>query len=205
MGSSPLARGTRQGAHERHRGVGLIPARAGNTWFPIRRYPAFGAHPRSRGEHGVLFSGCLGMRWLIPARAGNTCSLARAKRPAGAHPRSRGEHLIQLADKTQSPGSSPLARGTRLGLLKNEALTGLIPARAGNTSFSIFAAGVLSAHPRSRGEHLPAGTYKVSYPGSSPLARGTHLLTWDFTPYISKIESLWNQSLHPEYTISSHY
>ena len=29
------------------------------------------------------------------------------------------------------------------------------------------------AHPRSRGEHLPAGSYKVSYPGSSPLARGT--------------------------------
>jgi len=31
------------------------------------------------------------------------------------------------------------------------------------------------------------------------------LLTWGFTPYISKIESLWSQSLHPEYTISSHY
>ena len=39
--------------------------------------------------------------------------------------------------------------------------------------------------------------------GSSPLARGTYLLTWGFTPYISKIESLWNQSLHPEYTINS--
>ena len=173
MGSSPLARGTRQGAHERHRGVGLIPARAGNTWFPIRRYPAFGAHPRSRGEHGVLFSGCLGMRWLIPARAGNTCSLARAKRPAGAHPRSRGEHLIQLADKTQSPGSSPLARGTRLGLLKNEALTGLIPARAGNT-FPFPA--ILSsawAHPRSRGEHVHCWGVPFDDWGSSPLARGT--------------------------------
>ena len=39
--------------------------------------------------------------------------------------------------------------------------------------------------------------------GSSPLARGTHLLTWDFTPYISKIESLWSQSLTPEYTITN--
>ena len=84
-------------------------------------------------------------------------------------------------------------------------LLGLIPARAGNTIAYIRKPCFLEAHPRSRGEHQGKMAALDEAQGSSPLARGTHLLTWDFTPYISKIESLWNQSLHPEYTISSHY
>ena len=48
----------------------------------------------------------------------------------------------------------------------------------------------MRAHPRSRGEHEDPGAFSTYEVGSSPLARGTHLLTWGFTPYISKIESL---------------
>ena len=84
-------------------------------------------------------------------------------------------------------------------------MTRLIPARAGNTSLALEWNLADAAHPRSRGEHPSQPSLLFALYGSSPLARGTHLLTWGFTPYISKIESLWSQSLHPEYTISSHY
>ena len=102
-------------------------------------------------------------------------------------------------------GSSPLARGTRGSARGFTADLGLIPARAGNTGGPDSTRTPSRAHPRSRGEHLSSAMGELAGWGSSPLARGTHLLTWDFTPYISKIESLWSQSLTPEYTISSHY
>ena len=164
QGSSPLARGTLHGFLIYFNNNGLIPARAGNTWFPIRRYPTFGAHPRSRGEH--------------PTNAGGIRT---------------------------DQGSSPLARGTLGRVPAHLPYAGLIPARAGNTCGFPPPRSPAGAHPRSRGEHSGFVHGTTVEPGSSPLARGTHLLTWDFTPYISKIESLWNQSLHPEYTISSHY
>ena len=51
-GSSPLARGTRAGGAVRATRPGLIPARAGNTEQLRQERRVFGAHPRSRGEHG---------------------------------------------------------------------------------------------------------------------------------------------------------
>ena len=53
MGSSPLARGTRNGRHEIGNGQGLIPARAGNTVRSTLGMNAKRAHPRSRGEHAL--------------------------------------------------------------------------------------------------------------------------------------------------------
>ena len=50
-GSSPLARGTRNGSGSGHRCDGLIPARAGNTLQSFTTPPSRWAHPRSRGEH----------------------------------------------------------------------------------------------------------------------------------------------------------
>ena len=92
MGSSPLARGTRQVALCIGDAIGLIPARAGNTTLSHTSTIWPGAHPRSRGEHAgslgeqvaaagssplargtllpfaLLHPAC----GLIPARAGNT-------------------------------------------------------------------------------------------------------------------------------------
>ena len=53
-------------------------------------------------------------------------------------------------------------------------LTRLIPARAGNISFSHPSQGGGSAHPRSRGEHRPHERSFAPRLGSSPLARGTY-------------------------------
>ena len=64
-GSSPLARGTHCGWHRVSAGLGLIPARAGNTVVTgdCRRRP--GAHPRSRGEHRCV-------RWGLRRRWGSS-------------------------------------------------------------------------------------------------------------------------------------
>ena len=53
----------------------------------------------------------------------------------------------------------------------------LIPARAGNTRQMTRTFSATSAHPRSRGEHVVAGIGLLVAAGSSPLARGTHLLS----------------------------
>ena len=50
-GSSPLARGTRGSFSLETIGIGLIPARAGNTVNYSFHFTTLWAHPRSRGEH----------------------------------------------------------------------------------------------------------------------------------------------------------
>ena len=59
-GSSPLARGTRGHLLHPRGSPGLIPARAGNTGLACLRTRESWAHPRSRGEHGMVgLSGCV--------------------------------------------------------------------------------------------------------------------------------------------------
>ena len=70
-------------------------------------------------------------------------------------------------------GSSPLARGTPTNAVTGNGLTGLIPARAGNTRSKTSRREPLGAHPRSRGEHAFNNRSKSPSSGSSPLARGT--------------------------------
>ena len=193
LGSSPLARGTRVIPESIGLVVGLIPARAGNTAGMRYATARYGAHPRSRGEHrparhyrrrapgsSPLARGThtraaarrspLG---LIPARAGNTQYRKRSYRGHGAHPRSRGEHLGIDNTEFFVEGSSPLARGTLTLTGTIKALSGLIPARAGNTVWGGVTIRTIRAHPRSRGEHLKNPRPHTSSGGSSPLARGT--------------------------------
>ena len=192
-GSSPLARGTRGGCAGWCGRWGLIPARAGNTEVDGLETLEARAHPRSRGEHNrfrVLAEERLGSSplargtqplpcpgrgtpGLIPARAGNTQPSPATSQPAGAHPRSRGEHARLGCHFCSSEGSSPLARGTRCLECGVLLVSGLIPARAGNTTASIIVPKISRAHPRSRGEHVPVVSHSPVWAGSSPLARGT--------------------------------
>ena len=153
MGSSPLARGTRTLRGWKLWRRGLIPARAGNTRRYRTRDSSEGAHPRSRGEHGVFFCPShhdmgssplargtrdatvysVSTHGLIPARAGNTSLGKCATTFMRAHPRSRGEHKVLGASPLAVEGSSPLARGTLTVQVIDGAGAGLIPARAGNT------------------------------------------------------------------------
>ena len=193
VGSSPLARGTRLHIERHALGHGLIPARAGNTPLCVRWACPSWAHPRSRGEHTSAAAGSspvrgssplargtqvrqslqAGLVGLIPARAGNTGAPVVAGWFGWAHPRSRGEHPHAPSLELDAPGSSPLARGTPLGVELNKIFSGLIPARAGNTFQTLPRPPASRAHPRSRGEHAEGTASRAAVAGSSPLARGT--------------------------------
>ena len=91
----------------------------------------------------------------------------------GAHPRSRGEHEGQGRAGRGERGSSPLARGTLFFRRVDNLVSGLIPARAGNTMRRCLRFPIRRAHPRSRGEHGATFAAFRDPSGSSPLARGT--------------------------------
>ena len=172
-GSSPLARGTQEIIEDDKYCLGLIPARAGNTGYGFCGADHAWAHPRSRGEHLLIFEqGERGVgssplargtptqcyrtettQGLIPARAGNTRRSLHGGRSRRAHPRSRGEHGNLLEPAVADWGSSPLARGTRGFSRATAGGGGLIPARAGNTEWLTDWLQTGEAHPRLRGEH----------------------------------------------------
>ena len=131
----------------------------------------FGSSPLARGTHFAL-SGSFRFLGLIPARAGNTRERWPPASRMRAHPRSRGEQDGVIMQAKAQFGSSPLARGTLVEVSVPAKVLRLIPARAGNTGVEFLRRSVISAHPRSRGEHQ-AGTCRGFWSqGSSPLARG---------------------------------
>ena len=71
-----------------------------------------------------------------------------------------------------SDGSSPLTRGKPLNHGLQRLVDGLIPAHAGKTIPLMLSRRSMRAHPRSRGENLPAGGGPHQAGGSSPLTRG---------------------------------
>ena len=73
-------------------------------------------------------------------------------------------------------GSSPLTRGKRKHISINCTSHGLIPAHAGKTPRDSPTSRRRWAHPRSRGENLPASQALYQPRGSSPLTRGKPLL-----------------------------
>ena len=176
-GSSPLARGTLKVDGEEKDATRFIPARAGNTGITFRALPlAFGSSPLARGTRWPPRTGRAGRRF-IPARAGNTQAEDRARRPMPVHPRSRGEHYGGRGSGKSHFGSSPLARGTPLVIVVPAIIARFIPARAGNTRCHCRRRPPRPVHPRSRGEHSQGPTGVGCADGSSPLARGTPVLT----------------------------
>ena len=109
---------------------------------------------------------------LIPAHAGKTASIDAKAAELGAHPRSRGENDALSGASSAWKGSSPLTRGKRNDVVILQARRGLIPAHAGKTSVFIAARWRAWAHPRSRGENPPQGSFIFHDWGSSPLTRG---------------------------------
>ena len=88
------------------------------------------------------------------------------------HPRSRGVYKTHDAQHTNSPGSSPLARGLQEIVNAELKTIRIIPARAGFTRDSLSRSLPSGDHPRSRGVYsLPHFPYPPRV-GSSPLARG---------------------------------
>ena len=111
-GSSPRVRGKPPTEADEDIDLGLIPARAGKTWWAPRDPSPRPAHPRACGENWLLgaqrppkrgssprvrgkrlVGGPGGsLLGLIPARAGKTSILTMRACTAGAHPRACGEN-----------------------------------------------------------------------------------------------------------------
>ena len=194
-GSSPHARGTLSGALEKLVLLRFIPAYAGNASAPGFRGRPSSVHPRIRGERastrlmahtvpgssphtrGTLRVPCC-RRWhirFIPAYAGNAhfCTCWHIACPV--YPRIRGERRAEVVAVLDADGSSPHARGTR-GRHRRCRLPGrFIPACAGNASAGGRPAGLVSVHPRMRGERSNRVASAPVKGGSSPHARGTPL------------------------------
>ena len=174
VGSSPLARGSLDGAGQACGDVGLIPARAGLTAPEVTEWTGARAHPRSRGAHrpltdeqksrggsSPLARGSHRPPWrpgvhggLIPARAGLTSADHSKCSGDWAHPRSRGAHPANWFSRSSERGSSPLARGSPCSRGRTPTVQGLIPARAGLTLVRVLTCLKSWAHPRSRGAHV---------------------------------------------------
>jgi|GEM_PF-49196 len=194
MGSSPLARGGLRAVGGDLRAVGLIPARAGRTGWPVLVYVQAWAHPRSRGADSQPYARGNGEQGssplargghrghprrlrrhgLIPARAGRTGEQFYNPTTIRAHPRSRGADGDGRPELHDKGGSSPLARGGLVRLGADGERQGLIPARAGRTGSATRASQGTRAHPRSRGADTRIATMSCWARGSSPLARGGH-------------------------------
>ena len=132
-GSSPLSRGIRVWQDRVAKGVGIIPALAGNTYPKMTGVPSDWDHPRSRGEYrphcramsavdgssplsrGIqkAESARLVAARIIPALAGNTTGATPARSHRKDHPRSRGEYAVTFCPLLTRTGSSPLSRGIR--------------------------------------------------------------------------------------------
>ncbi len=153
IGSSPLARGTRCATTALCACLRFIPTRAGNTYSTVNRFGFPAVHPHSRGEHTIIgidpppidgssplargtHAANLSHVFLtrfIPTRAGNTPGAPRSLSHDPVHPHSRGEHDDALREADHDAGSSPLARGTRIGGCTPMCQIRFIPTRAGNT------------------------------------------------------------------------
>ena len=191
-GSSPLARGLLRLSGDDAGDVGIIPARAGFTFWPCASTCPAADHPRSRGVYpsstasGASRTGssplARGLRAsrlrglivgrIIPARAGFTGPHGRSCRRRGDHPRSRGVYYRHLRHPLGDPGSSPLARGLPSAAAASLSSVGIIPARAGFTRTGPGNRSRSPDHPRSRGVYFDFFRSDIHSGGSSPLARG---------------------------------
>ena len=136
-----------------------------------RSLSALGSSPLARGLHleqGPLHHGDR----IIPARAGFTNGRPTTSSGSRDHPRSRGVYVKSSSTRRSASGSSPLARGLRVGGLSLSVLTRIIPARAGFTIPGPVRLRTQWDHPRSRGVYLDANGFISVSGGSSPLARG---------------------------------
>ena len=133
-------------------------------------------HPRSRGVYDHPQTRLLRRDWIIPARAGFTESRYRKRTGYGDHPRSRGVYAAAEASAACEAGSSPLARGLPRVFPSGARASGIIPARAGFTDRQLRRHRVHSDHPRSRGVYDPGPGVCRRGVGSSPLARGLHMV-----------------------------
>ena len=93
----------------------------------------------------------------------------------------RGEHQIENGRQLTVSGSSPHARGARVGHDIDGVGAGIIPACAGSTNNFLSGGEMEWDHPRMRGEHRQSRDLRGQGLGSSPHARGARQ-GWSLRP-----------------------
>ena len=174
----PLARGLPSPSCSASAGGGDHPRSRGvySLWELDPEY-GYGSSPLARGLHGAPCSPVL-RDGIIPARAGFT-GAGRPRRIGRAdHPRSRGVYRNSTTRLFRTLGSSPLARGLRLFTKYRADPARIIPARAGFTRLLARPRRRRGDHPRSRGVYCRGAPTGRARAGSSPLARGLHLIIY---------------------------
>ena len=114
---------------------------------------------------------------LIPACAGQTWRTCPRRRRLGAHPRVCGADVVLKAHVAEVPGSSPRVRGRPGEHVRVGDGWGLIPACAGQTSYSRLMSRKFQAHPRVCGADAISACAPFEREGSSPRVRGRQCLS----------------------------
>ena len=190
-GSSPRVRGAELSAPASWASRGIIPARAGSSfWRPCRRLtprdhpracgeqqeralgPATkgGSSPRVRGAVALDIERAFALG-IIPARAGSSARCASTERLSQDHPRACGEQLTHSVTLTMEQGSSPRVRGAVSELVQLETKGGIIPARAGSRHRCLRARGARRIIPARAGSSSVA-TFSSARPRDHPRACG---------------------------------
>ncbi len=172
-GSSPRTRGTLFAGRFFAVHLRFIPAHAGNTSTRISPSAEHTVHPRASGEHTPGASVARASTGSSPRTRGTLGDAEgwRVHRPV--HPRARGEHSCSMMVGCAADGSSPRTRGTHPSGCSRASGLRFIPAHAGNTLRSHWAAYGSTVHPRARGEHATSRRKSPFDFGSSPRTRGT--------------------------------
>ena len=191
-GPSPRVRGIPGCDGERGRGVGSIPACAGNPAPTPRTLRSPGVHPRVCGESSRPSPGRPSRRGpsprvrgihvrrerdqvasgSIPACAGNPSPRMPASTAIWVHPRVCGESPVESGDRVYMSGPSPRVRGILLRTVPCLTHLGSIPACAGNPSTGRARGRTWRVHPRVCGESALPDAVDDLARGPSPRVRG---------------------------------
>ena len=142
-----------------------------NHQMSIRVRTTYGSSPRVRGKRTDSAAVSCTDR-IIPARAGQTPPACTGARRTSDHPRACGANCAVLAAVAVAAGSSPRVRGKQPVGVNYHYRQRIIPARAGQTSFAVRCAEVMSDHPRACGANDLSFTDLRGADGSSPRVRG---------------------------------
>ena len=138
---------------------------------------------------------------IIPAYAGNTHFIVIVAVTWRDHPRVCGEHETVQMSLGYDVGSSPRMRGTPPDSFFPHRTFGIIPAYAGNTAQWSPVRFDEGDHPRVCGEHTVISGCRLSFGGSSPRMRGTHVVVFPKLAQLGIIPAYaGNTSLSPAST-----
>ena len=175
-GSSPLARGLQLTDLLLNPLERIIPARAGFTAYQWARLARRADHPRSRGVYAAQGQHLPIQGGSSPLARGLRNPYQRVLPAAGIIPARAGFTRAHRAPPWGSGGSSPLARGLHNQTPRKTRGLRIIPARAGFTRSAPESSPPWRDHPRSRGVYPGVLLDWSRDQGSSPLARGLHML-----------------------------